>query len=97
MIPHPHHSSPPTGEIKCNTTGGPQGHVPCIFPFKFKGKTHNACTVVDAEDNRPWCSTKITSLGYHITGQGNWGVCGELCPIEPTGDKYKICNIIQPT
>ena len=29
----------------CITVGGPASGLPCIFPFKFNGITHNNCTM----------------------------------------------------
>ena len=59
--------------------------MPCIFPFRFEDKIYNGCTWVDNDpwDDRPWCSTKVDVNGVHIGGQGNWGVCGNECPIDP--------------
>ena len=66
---------------KCGTDGGADPNKPCIFPFKFRGVIHNACT---KEGNKPgetkyWCSTKTNSNGCHIGGQGNWGWCATSC------------------
>ena len=36
-----------------------------------------------AEDDKAWCSTKVDSEGGHVGGQ--WGYCGEQCPIAPKG------------
>ena len=27
-----------------------------------------------------WCSTKVDSLGNHVSGGGHWGTCGTECP-----------------
>ena len=56
--------------------------MPCIFPFKFLGITHNNCTMNQAHhtNNKGWCSTKVDASGKHIGGQGNWGNCD--CKVE---------------
>lgn len=66
-----------TDSAKCETVSG----VSCIIPFTFKGTTYNTCTM--AEDDKAWCSTKVDSEGGHVGGQ--WGYCGEQCPIAPKG------------
>ena len=45
-----------------------------------------ACTTKgnEAHEEKPWCSTKVTEIGEHIAGQGNWGVCGQKCPFDDT-------------
>ena len=56
----------------CKTQGG----TLCVFPFKYNGKTHDACTLDGQND--PWCSTKVDANGQHVTL--NWGDCAEGCP-----------------
>jgi hypothetical protein len=46
---------------------------PCIFPFKYRGKTLNDCTI----EEKPWCSTRGSTNGVHIPG--SWGYCGKEC------------------
>jgi alkaline phosphatase D len=43
----------------------------CNFPFTYNGVVYTECTLADSAV--PWCSTKTTSNGEHITGQ--WGNC----------------------
>ena len=57
----------------CTTDSG----KPCVFPFKYLGKTYNECTWALAAE--PWCSTQVDSDGNHITY--HWGYCGPYCPI----------------
>lgn len=59
----------------CYTTGGPDAGYPCDFPFKYRGVSYTECTVVDADDGKPWCSTLTDIEGKHVGGQGNWGHC----------------------
>ena len=69
----------------CITNGGPSPYVPCIFPFKFSSvtegiKTHYNCIVDQNDDERRnWCSTKVDDLGFHKSGEGNWGYCKSNC------------------
>ena len=78
-----------TDSDQCKTiTGGPQEHVPCIFPFTFGDKEHNKC--IWQGTDKPWCSTKVDREGLHVDGQGQWGYCGSQCPITTQGDNYKI-------
>ena len=30
----------------------------CVFPFRFAGTEHSACTVDQDDKEKPWCSTK---------------------------------------
>ena len=62
---------------ECKTNEGPSTNIQCIFPFKFDGKPHSNC--INSSDGY-WCSTKLDSLGIHIGGKGNWGVCSAECP-----------------
>ena len=66
--------------LQCKTNDGPSSNVPCVFPFKFGGETHNKCKW---EEDGPWCSTKVDENGKHVGGQGKWGNCGPGCPISP--------------
>ena len=43
----------------CTTISGPDAGAICQIPFKYKGRKYNGCTLVDAGDGRPWCSTKV--------------------------------------
>ena len=73
------------GQVDCITVrGGPQVNVPCVFPFKFRDKEYNKCTTVADDNNKPWCSTKVDSNGFHIGKEQNWGYCGPQCPTEGT-------------
>ncbi len=58
----------------------PVRDVPCIFPFTNNGVTHRACTVENAPDGIPWCSTRVNDRGIHRNG--NYGHCNENCPVE---------------
>ena len=51
---------------------------PCVFPFKWRGVTHVACTT--AGGYSPWCSTLVNGLGMHV--KGNYADCGDSCPVE---------------
>ena len=32
-----------------------------------------------ADDNKPWCSTRVYDNGTHVSGGGHYGVCGHGC------------------
>ena len=70
----------------CLTDSGTP-NVPCVFPFTFRDKVHNACTWVTEENNRPWCATKVDSEG-DLAGHDDWGFCGPQCPMEDNGDDF---------
>merc|ERR1739838_92578 len=42
----------------CNTPEGP-----CVFPFKYMGKTFRQCTDYGSNDEKPWCATKVDGSG----------------------------------
>ena len=44
-------------------------HLKCTYNGNFGNETE------------PWCSTKVDDMGRHIENQGNWGYCGENCPL----------------
>ena len=75
---------------------GPSTGVKCIFPFRFGGVTHNACTKHGIEDTEwePWCSTNVDEFGVHIEGGGHWGDCGPECPFE-SGDLLQLYAIME--
>ena len=66
----------------CKTVGGPSPNQPCVFPFKWNGKTYSSCPIDSDDTNETWCSVKTDSNGNHITGQGLWGHCGSKCKKE---------------
>ena len=67
----------------CHTNGGADPSAQCIFPFTFGGIEYFECTYNGNYENetKPWCSTKVDYMGNHIGNQGNWGYCGEDCPL----------------
>ena len=69
----------------CVTVSGAAPNLPCIFPFRFNGVTHNKCTWDQAHltEHKAWCSTLVDDTGHHVGGQGKWGNCGPGCPIPP--------------
>ena len=47
-----------------------------MFPFKYKGITHNKCTKVDS--TTPWCANKVNErTGDAVNGQ--WADCEPGC------------------
>ena len=63
----------------CVTVGGASTGSPCVLPFIYKDKKHTSCTLVDADDGKPWCSTLTDDSGNHVGGQGKWGHCPDSC------------------
>ena len=61
----------------------------CIFPFKFRGVTHNACAQPFTSGYEPWCSTKVDDDGVHMGAQ-DWGDCNENCPKEFTTNLTQV-------
>ena len=50
--------------------------VPCVFPFKYKGRTYNTCVRLERSEE-PWCSTLTDTLGDHVPGTE--ATCPEHC------------------
>ncbi|XP_023328399.1 apolipoprotein(a) isoform X2 [Eurytemora carolleeae] len=63
----------------CRTVSGANNGALCVLPFTHKGITHTKCTLDDADDGKPWCSTLTDGTGQHIGGQGQWGHCIPEC------------------
>ena len=61
-------SSPCPG---CKTSGGLNPGKPCIFPFKFEGKTYFGCPPEPDAPGKTWCSTKVDSFGNHVVKKVN--------------------------
>ena len=68
-------------QLVCYTIGGPGANNPCVFPFRYNGVFYNECTLVAADDNKPWCSTRVYDNGTHVSGGGHYGNCGPRCPL----------------
>ena len=52
---------------------------PCQFPFVYKDKSYNECTLEDG-GGVAWCSTKtIPSTNEHVGGNGHYGDCSQEC------------------
>ena len=47
-----------SGDCSVRSYGGNGGGACCVFPFIYKGKYYNECTLEDVPDrmNDPWCS-----------------------------------------
>merc|ERR1712055_1114616 len=46
----------------CTTAKGP-----CKFPFLYRGKEYNNCTLYQSSGNRPWCATAVNEDGIFTT------------------------------
>jgi hypothetical protein len=64
--------------------------MPCIFPFKFRGKVFFDCTNETDPDGKSWCSTKLDDSGTHVGKGGYWGYCGDRCNVEITTAKTLV-------
>merc|ERR1712179_680058 len=68
----------------CTTAKGP-----CKFPFLYKGKEYNNCTLYQSSGNRPWCATALKADG----NMQKWANCDmEVCT-DPhaVGGPYSEC------
>merc|ERR1712227_276097 len=72
-------NNPTTSSSSCTTTGGGRKGVNCVFPFTYRDVKYTGCTLEDADDGKPWCSTKTDANGQHVGGQGQWGHCASNC------------------
>jgi len=64
----------------CRTVGpGKQGGRACVFPFIYRGKSHNNCITnsIDDDDVRPFCGTR--GGGLDVAGTAHVGICGMNC------------------
>jgi len=50
-------------------------NLPCIFPFKYRGKEYRSCTTDYEMLGRAWCSVAVDADGHHISGQRLYGYC----------------------
>ena len=66
---------------ECKTVSGPSANKPCRFPFHYQNVTYNTCTMRQADDNKPWCSTLVDDNNNHVPGGGHYGDCGPKCPL----------------
>ena len=61
-----------------------------MFPFRFDNVSYNTCTLKQADDNKPWCSTLVDDNNNHVPGGGHYGDCGPKCPMpDTTGNKWQ--------
>jgi hypothetical protein len=50
----------------------------CIFPFTYKGETHNKCTNAGSDNGAVWCATNVDKNGEVV--RNTWEDCDEGCP-----------------
>eukprot|EP00457_Paulinella_chromatophora_P002259 gb/GEZN01002263.1/.p1 GENE.gb/GEZN01002263.1/~~gb/GEZN01002263.1/.p1 ORF type:complete len:837 (-),score=51.33 gb/GEZN01002263.1/:7-2517(-) len=69
----------------CRTVSGPKIGEECAFPFKFEGKTYEAC--VKERESLFWCPTLSGVSGEYAKAMNFWGYCGMKClpPTSPPG------------
>merc|ERR1711971_1217964 len=87
----PQQASQSSGRPKsgCTTIGGGDPGASCAFPFIYRDVEYNGCILVDADDNKPWCSTQTDRNRQHVGGQGKWGHCPPTCNIINDGGSSK--------
>ena len=78
------------GLDECLTVSGASPNTPCMNSFKYLDITYNTCSLKNAPEGKPWCSTKVDEAGVHIGGKGNWGNCGTNCPMP--GDQIDVSS-----
>jgi len=61
-------------QCECKSKQGKQ----CVFPFTYKGETHNKCTDADSENGSVWCATEVDEDGEVV--RNTWEDCEEGCP-----------------
>ena len=62
--------------------------IPCVFPFKYKGKSYDKCT--DFERGKHWCAT-IEDLA----DTKDWGDCITNCDKEKHTNSISIRGYVQ--
>merc|ERR1719430_3042874 len=73
-------STTPSTSSTCSTVSGPEAGSKCVFPFKYKGEVHTACTYAGGF-SEPWCSTRVDYWGKH--DDKYWGNCDtNTCKVE---------------
>uniref|UniRef100_UPI00358ED1FA fibronectin-like n=1 Tax=Myxine glutinosa TaxID=7769 RepID=UPI00358ED1FA len=61
------------------THGGNSEGAPCMFPFIYKDRTYNTCTLAGRSDGQSWCSTTAD-----FSNDGNFSYCKEDEVVVPT-------------
>ena len=56
---------------------GKRPSKPCIFPFRYNGKSYDSCTTDDDPDNEFWCAIEVKANGD--IQRGEWGYCEDEC------------------
>jgi SEL1 protein len=67
----------------CTTTSGKVKDKSCKFPFIFKEKEYNECTLDGTKGKGPeWCATSVERDRSYV--KGSWGNCDqESCKAIP--------------
>merc|ERR1719402_883266 len=75
--------NPEPGECRTKQTSkkNMRSNGACIFPWTHRSKTYDGCKDDPENPGETWCSTKVDSDGNHVTGEDEWGLCGDGCPI----------------
>merc|ERR1712215_329675 len=64
------------------------GKGPCIFPFLYKGKEYNECTLYHANGGKAWCATSLKADG----NMHQWSNCYmDSCSPDLDGGPYTGC------
>merc|ERR1711892_1437204 len=90
-------------KCECKSTLGNS----CIFPFTFKGETHNKCTTAGSDNGAPWCATEVDADAPSILDQLQRGPLAvtlddipsetnikraPFCPVGKTAKDEKSCK-----
>ena len=86
-IPAATASSPRRCRCRRTTGGTAPESTACSFPFVYKGKSYDECTV-DDNLGMLWCSTTVEDMTSKFDGSGVWGNCNCAMGLDDATAKY---------